>query len=84
MNLIYPILGILVSIYIVSSVLMAYSFFKDGGLEITEAAQELNNEKLHSAGVKINKGADILYNLYLIIIVVSVIGTVVVFAVSFS
>ena len=84
MNLNYLIICALVMIYIITSLLMALSFFKDGGLEITEAAQELNNEKLHSAGVKINKGANILYNLYLISIVLSVIITVVVLAVDLS
>ena len=84
MNLIYPVLGIAISIYIVYSVLKALNLLKKGGIEITEAAQELNNEKLHSAGTKINKGADILYDLYLITIILSVAVTVAVFAVNFS
>ena len=67
------IISIFLAIVIVYFILTALKMLKQGGLDITEAAQEIDNKKLHIAGKNIAKGSGILYNLYLISIVLPII-----------
>jgi hypothetical protein len=53
---------------------------RKGAAEITEAAQELENNKLHDAGSNLNKGINILYTLAQIGIALLIIGVLITIA----
>ena len=58
----------------------ALSLMRKGAAEITEAAQELENNKLHDAGNNLNKGINILYTLAKIGIALLIIGVLITIA----
>ena len=61
--LIFMALGLAGIAYLIWLNFRALSLMRKGALEITEAAQELENNKLHDAGNNLNKGINILYTL---------------------
>ena len=60
MNLLLIMLSLAVILLIWWIPYKSFKLIREGGQAITEAAQQLNNKRLQEAGVKINKGADLL------------------------
>ena len=52
----------------------ALKMLKKGSTEITEAAQELNNRKLHEAGNNLNKGFRLLLILFILSFAIMILG----------
>ena len=70
------ILGLVLIIIFIWLPFKAVRLIRDGGLAITEAAQELNNKRLHEAGSMINRGAGILLVLLSISLVLSILSVI--------
>ena len=55
----------------------AFKLIREGGTAITEAATQLNNERLHEAGSMINRGAGIVVLLLTISLVLSILSGII-------
>ena len=80
LSLLFLVVLIAVEGYLIWLIFRALSLMRKGAIEITEAAQELNNNKLHDAGSNLNKGINILYTLAQIGIALLIIGVLITIA----
>ena len=80
LSLLFLVVLIAVEGYLIWLIFRALSLMRKGSIEITEAAQELNNNKLHDAGSNLNKGINILYTLAQIGIALLIIGVLITIA----
>ena len=79
-DMFFPVLVLAVVAYLIWLNFRALSLMRKGAIEITEAAQELENNKLHDAGSNLNKGINILYTLAKIGIALLIIGVLITIA----
>ena len=80
MNLLFIISLLTVVLFIWWLPYRAFKLIREGGLAITEAANQLNNKRLHEAGVKINKGADLVIILIYTSLFLTILSSIIAFA----